>query len=177
MTEARFLLPPGGQCPLTAGEQDLTRAMFGNAIDLRAVTIRRKKWFPLQPRGVVMAPMGHIHFHPRSERYRDDFSQAEIGLQGLFLHEMTHVWQTQQRGRWYLPLHRHLLCRYSYSIKPGLPLVRYGIEQQAEIVRHAFLARCGISVPGNPGRQVLESTLPFQPVSAGGPVSASRQSA
>ncbi len=39
-------------------------------------------------------------------------------------------------------------CRYTYSLKPGEPLTSYGIEQQAEIVRHAFLLRNGVTVPG-----------------------------
>lgn len=95
-----------------------------------------------------MAPSGHLHFHPVSPWYCDDFSEAEPHHQGLFIHEMTHVWQTQRLGRWYLPLHRHPFCRYSYSLKPGWPLTRYGIEQQAEIVRHAFLLRNGWKVAG-----------------------------
>ena len=95
-----------------------------------------------------MAPSGHIHFHPHSPRYCDDFSLAGMPLQGLFIHEMTHVWQAQVKGIWYLPLHRHLFCRYHYSLKPGWPLTRYGIEQQAEIVRHAFLLRNGWKVAG-----------------------------
>ena len=90
-----------------------------------------------------MAPCGHIHFHPRSPRYRDDFALAGFDLLGLFIHEMTHVWQAQTRGWWYLPLCRHPFCRYGYSLKPGWLLARYGIEQQAEIVRHAFLLRHG----------------------------------
>lgn len=95
-----------------------------------------------------MAPCGHLHFPPSSPWYCDDFSEAEPQLQGLFIHEMTHVWQTQQRGRWYLPLHRHPFCRYAYSLRPGWPLTRYGIEQQAEIVRHAFLLRNGWKLAG-----------------------------
>jgi hypothetical protein len=95
-----------------------------------------------------MAPCGHIHFHPRSPVYRDDFAAADLGLQGLFIHEMTHVWQAQRRGRLYLPLLRHPFCSYDYSLKPGWPLTRYGIEQQAEIVRHAFLLRRGAAIPG-----------------------------
>lgn len=154
-------LLPGGIRGLTGGERDLVRFMFGAAIDPSGVTVQRRKWWPLQAREVAMAPMGHIHFHPASVRYRDDFSASPIALQGLFLHEMTHVWQTQSRGRWYLPTRRHLFCRYDYAIRPGWPLERYGIEQQAEIVRHAFLARCGVMVPGSPGREVLDSILPF----------------
>jgi len=68
--------------------------------------------------------------------------------QGLFIHEMVHVWQTQTRGNWYLVAKRHPWCRYDYSLKPGWPLERYGIEQQAEIVKHAFLMRNGMKLAG-----------------------------
>ena len=95
-----------------------------------------------------MAPRGHLHFHPLGEAYCDDFSLVAPHRQALFIHEMTHVWQTQERGDWYLLLHRHPWCRYDYSLKPGWKLERYGIEQQAEIVRHAFLLRRGLRVPG-----------------------------
>lgn len=95
-----------------------------------------------------MAPRGHLHFHPFGEGYCDDFAQASRIRQGLFIHEMTHVWQTQARGDWYLLLHRHPFCRYGYSLKPGWPLERYGIEQQAEIVKHAFWLRNGVQVAG-----------------------------
>ncbi len=122
--------------------------MFGTAIDTRQVTIRRRRWFPFQPRGVTMAPCGHIHFHPGSPHYCEDFGTADLPLQGLFIHEMTHVWQAQRHGRWYLPLVRHPFCRYDYSLKPGWKLARYGVEQQAEIVRHAFLLRNGVMVAG-----------------------------
>lgn len=91
-----------------------------------------------------MAPMGHLHFHPFSESYCDDFSQANIHRQGFFIHEMTHVWQAQTRGRWFLILCRMPWARYDYALRPDWPLVRYGIEQQAEIVRHAFLLRSGV---------------------------------
>ncbi|MEY4056760.1 MAG: hypothetical protein RL519_2095 [Pseudomonadota bacterium] len=100
-----------------------------------------------------MAPMGHLHFHPRAEAYCDDFSAASLRLQGHFIHEMTHVWQVQTKGRWYLLLRRHPFSRYSYRLKPGWPLERYGLEQQAEIVRHAFLLREGalLAGVGDPG--------------------------
>ena len=121
----------------------LVESVFGKAIDTSIVRLRRRRWFPLQPRSVVMAPCGHVHFHPRSPNYCDDFARADLGLQGLFIHEMTHVWQAQKRGPWYLPLCRPFSWRYDYELKPGWPLESYGIEQQAEIVRHAFLLRNG----------------------------------
>lgn len=108
-----------------------------------------------------MAPMGHLHFAAASPVYCDDFSFADEGRQGLFIHEMTHVWQSQRRGRWYLPLMRHPFCRYHYSLRPGWPLERYGIEQQAEIVRHAFLLRRGWKVAGVAGAEQYELLVNF----------------
>jgi len=137
--------------------------VFGAAIDYASVTIRRRKFFPLHPRGVTMAPMGHLHFHPKAAHYCDDFAAASLPKQAHFIHEMTHVWQTQTRGRWYLPLRRHPWCRYHYALKPGWLLERYGIEQQAEIVRHAFLLREGAQVAGAPGLASYSAILPFRP--------------
>lgn len=110
-----------------------------------------------------MAPCGHLHFHPRSPAYRDDFANAGAALAGLFIHELTHVWQTQTRGKYYLPLMRHPLCRYDYTLRPGWTLDRYGIEQQAEIVRHVFLLREGHHVPGAPPLESYRGVLPFTP--------------
>ena len=140
--------PVGGERKLTESEVALARSVFGDAIRYDKVTIRRKKWAFFQPRKVTMAPRGHMHFHPQSESYCDDFALADFRKRGLFIHEMTHVWQTQQKGDWYLPLHRHPFCRYDYSLKPGWELEQYGIEQQAEIVKHAYWLRNGIRVGG-----------------------------
>lgn len=144
---------------LTDGEVALARTMYGDAIRYDDVRVVRRKWAFFQPRDTVMAPRGAIHFHPHGTLWRDDFATAPRDLQGLFIHEMCHVWQ-HQRGRC-LPLSRHPFCRYDYTIRPGWPLKRYGIEQQAEIVRHAFLLRHGVVVPGAPDRRQYDSILPF----------------
>lgn len=154
---------PGEGRALTAGEVALARTVFGDAIDYAAVTIRRQKWAAFQPRHIVMAPMGHLHFHPRSPDYCDSFCEADIGRQGLFIHELVHIWQAQTRGRWYLPLMRHPFARYSYRLRPGWKLARYGLEQQAEIVRHYFLMTRGLVVPGAPSIEAYRAILPFQP--------------
>ena len=146
--------------PLTPGEVALARSVYGDAIDYDRVAIVRGKWAFFQPRHVVMAPLGAIHFHPTGDLWRDDFAAASLSDQGLFVHEMAHVWQ-HQRGL-FLPLRRHPFCRYDYSFRPGVPLHRYGIEQQAEIVRHAFLLRRGARVVGAPDLARYESVLPFR---------------
>ena len=131
---------------LTVGEIELARSIFGDAIDYDRVRLVRRKWWPFQPKGVVMAPTGNIHFHRASPLWSEDFSKERLSLQGLFIHEMTHVWQAQTRGRFYLVLMRHPFCRYSYQLIEGRPFDRYGLEQQAEMVRHRFLADRGQQV-------------------------------
>lgn len=138
----------GGERDLTLGEVKLAQSVFGNAIDYDAVTIRRRKWFPFQPRHVTMAPCGHLHFHPEGNAYCADFSSECLTRQGFFIHEMSHVWQTQTRGKWHLIFNRMPWARYDYTLKPGWQLTRYGIEQQAEIIKHAFWLRNGAKVAG-----------------------------
>ena len=142
--------------PLTPGEVELARSIFGDAIDYPAVRLVRRKWWPFQPRSVTMAPCGNIHFHPHGASWSPDFSREPLHRQGLFVHEMVHVWQAQTRGRFYLPLMRHPFCSYRYAIVPGRPFGRYGLEQQAEIVRHIFLAERGSGIAAPP-----RSLLPF----------------
>jgi len=145
--------------PLTTGEIALARSIFGGAIDYTRVKVHARKWWPFQHKRIAMAPDGNLWFNPKGELYCDDFCDRVIDLQGLFIHEMTHVWQHQQGIN--LILKRHPFCRYDYVLKPGWTLERYGIEQQAEIVRHVFLLRAGEKLPGAPPLQQYEGVLPF----------------
>jgi hypothetical protein len=142
---------------LTAGEKALVRSVFGDAIDCSQVKLVRGKWWPFQPRRSAMAPMGNIYFHPDGGGWSEDFSKESLGAQGFFIHEMTHVWQAQKGGRFYLPLARHPFCKYHYDFVPGRPFSRYGLEQQAEIVRHIFMAGNGAETACPP-----LSILPFE---------------
>ena len=72
--------------PLTQAERALAKGVFGDAIDYDRVEIRRRKWAFFQPRHVVMAPMGHMHFHPMGDIYCDDFCETPVERQGLFIH-------------------------------------------------------------------------------------------
>lgn len=150
---------PVTQRPLTDAETNLAASVFGDAIDYAKVRIANRKWAFFQPKNTVMAPLGAIHFNPKGNLYCDDFCDKNLSAQGLFIHEMTHVWQ-YQKGI-YLPLRRHPFCRYDYSIKPGWSLARYGLEQQAEIVRHWFMLREGAHIPGAPPVAQYRGILPF----------------
>ena len=142
---------------LTSGEIAMARAIFGDAIDYSRIRLIEGKWWPFQPRGSAMAPTGNIHFHPDGGGWSDDFAAEPLHRQGFFIHELTHVWQAQAKGRFYLPLMRHPFCQYRYRLVPGRPFGRYGLEQQAEIVRHVFLARNGAF----PGVTPPADLLPF----------------
>jgi len=141
--------------PLTAGEIDLARSIFGDCIDYSAVRLVRGKWWPFHPRNAAMAPMGNIYFHPEGGGWSEDFAAEAVRRQAFFIHEMTHVWQAQAKGRFYLPLMRHPFCRYDYALTPGKPFNRYGLEQQAEIVRHVFLAKQGAILGPAPPASIL----------------------
>ena len=80
----------------------------------------------------------------------------------LLYDRRTHVWQ-HQKGIC-LPLRRHPFCRYEYSLRPGWRLERYGLDQQAEIVRHMFLLKQGALLPGAPPVEQYRGILPFTPV-------------
>ena len=142
---------------LTPGETELVRSVFRDAVDTARVRLVEGKWWPFQPKRSAMAPMGSIYFHPDGGGWSEDFSRESLGRQPFFIHEMTHVWQSQRGGRFYLPLMRHPFCRYSYGLQPGKPFESYGIEQQAEIVKDAFLAERG----GHPSTCPPVDLLPF----------------
>jgi hypothetical protein len=149
---------PSGRA-LTARERTLAGSVFGDGLDYDSIRIHNRKYWWFQPRLITMAPDGHLWFHPKNDLFCDDFCDRNLGLQGLFIHELVHVWQ-HQNGI-FLPLKRHPFCRYDYSLKPGWNLSQYGIEQQAEIVRHIFLLRHGALVPGAPLLAQYDGILPF----------------
>lgn len=147
--------------PLTAREVKLIWSVFGDAIDCAKVRLVRRKWWLLQPVNAAMAPCGKIHFHPQGTLWSEDFSSESLSLQGVFIHEATHVWQAQRYGPFYLPLMRQPFSRYRYRIVSGRRFASYGIEQQAEIVRHTFLLRHGHPLCNSPPLEDLEKLLPF----------------
>lgn len=93
--------------------------------------------------------------------YCDDFSVQPLGPQAHFIHEMVHVWQAQTKGRWWLVFNRMPWARYDYSLKPGWPLEKYGIEQQAEIVKHAFMLRRGARLAGIADAATYDALVKF----------------
>lgn len=151
---------------LTDGEYALAQTWLPAGIDLARVRIHRGRFFIGQPANVAMTPFGSPYFP--EPLYCDDFSQAELPLQALFIHEMVHAWQHQNgvrvalRGLWlHVSSWRYWRQRggrprdaaanrdadggpYAYTLQTGRPLTAYNIEQQAQIVEDAFRLAQGL---------------------------------
>ncbi len=155
----KFLTWPrrGSGRALTTAEILLARSVFGDSINYDLVRIYNEKFFPLQPRNVAMAPNGNLFFHPAGKLYVDDFGDCNLRSQGLFIHEMTHVWQKQTGTNVIL---RGIYQRnYSYCLSSGKPFSKYNIEQQGDIVRDYFFLQHDVA--GGPAIERYTRILPF----------------
>ena len=125
-----------------------------------------RKWAFFQPPGTIMTPAGCLHCNPRGDDYRADYAPEDWRTRGRFVHELVHAWQWQ-RG---IPLAwvRWPFARYAYRVRPGRLFEDYGLEQQAEIVRHVYLQREGVHSPKWPSLEALTPILPFGPPSLQG---------
>lgn len=130
--------------PLTIGETALAKSVFGDSIDYAAVTINDGKFAGFHPEGTAMAPNGNLYMYGC---YSDDYSAREPYGQSLFIHEMTHVWQYQNKilapiaeaVKLNLAHKFNYRAAYDYTLEPGKDLIEYNMEQQASIVQDRFL--------------------------------------
>lgn len=137
---------------LTTGEIKLAGEIFRDSIRYERVRVHRGKYYFAQPANSGMTPSGEIYVN--GSIYRKDYAAAHVELQAFFIHEMTHVWQYQNRI-----LHVKLAAifgqirclgnyrkMYEYKLEAGKSLLEYGIEQQAAIVEDYFtVVKCGLS--------------------------------
>ena len=103
-----------------------------------------------------MVPFGRTIVFSRWKAWRD-FAEAPLADQGWFVHELMHVWQAAH-GVVLAGAKLGALGKgaYRYKPKPAAALNHYNIERQAEIARHLYIARAGVSEPGQPPLGWLE---------------------
>ncbi|QBM76666.1 hypothetical protein E2E30_13500 [Sphingomonas sp. AAP5] len=146
--------------PLSPGELHHAQALFGDAIAYDGIKVHARRYLPFQPRGVAMAPNGHIYFPKPS--YKPDFSTTVPDLAWI-LHELTHVWQ-HQHGMWVRLRGTLAAGRYHYGdlADTNRPFTRFNIEQQAAIVGDYVLTTNGFHAQhGRGARADYERVLPF----------------
>ena len=131
---------------LTDGERALAVEMFGAAIRPEPVRLFA---IPVWKRAFVAGP--RLMVWPAISAWRD-FSAAPLGLQAVFVHELTHVWQAQNGVSLLLAKLRagDSEGSYAYDAAGAAEFTRLNIEQQAMVVQHAFLASRGARTPHPP---------------------------
>ncbi|MDD3597207.1 calcium-binding protein, partial [Sulfuricurvum sp.] len=134
---------------LTPGEINMLRDVFGDSINYSEVMIHPTG---LPAPGVTLFGNVYINsgtaFNPESNQYQSDFSIADAKDQALFMHEMTHVWQSQN-GYPTGPIGFNLqsiyktgvVNPYEYELDPNKSFKDYNMEQQAKLIENYFLTK------------------------------------
>lgn len=129
---------------LTAAEVGMARSVFGEEIRWDKVRVAQLPRLPF----VAMVPFGRVIYFSQA-RAPLDFGVSVAEDQGLFIHELAHVWQAQ-RGviLAFAKLFALGVGAYAVKLKSNKKFRSYNIESQAEIVRWLFLARKGVARVG-----------------------------
>jgi len=132
---------------LTENEIKLAKTIFGDSIDYDAVAISAKKTIFFQPRDYAMTVSNNIYM---DNRYREDYTlDPDPKFHALLIHELTHVWQYQNKifnpmvAALGLNLKHKFNYReaYEFHLDEKKDLMEYGLEQQAEIIEEYFLTK------------------------------------
>ena len=127
---------------LTEAEKSLSREAFGAAIDL--ATVRLIGW-PFRRAFVAGRWFGRDWIVWPQAQLVADFTAAPVRMQGVLIHELTHVWQYQRFGWIYLARTLSVQLRsgregYRYTLESGRRLADYNLEQQGDIARDYYCA-------------------------------------
>lgn len=120
----------------------MAKQVFGSSLDYNKIRIKNTRSTFLQKQGVAtVPPNGHIYMYGC---YQDDYSKATPARQAVFIHEMTHVWQCQNKvlslsltDMWNIV--NYTPKAYQYTLEENKDFLQYGFEQQASIIEDYFL--------------------------------------
>jgi RHS repeat-associated protein len=138
--------------PLTPGEVDLLQCIFQGHLNTDGLVVIEGT-FPFSQGGNTVTPRYTAWFPPAN--YAGDFSQVSDWRYGHFIHEMTHVLQSQQ-GNWnqtdflYLFLANGFTYESTYIFdfeRLGQPLHTFSFEQQADIIKMYFTNAPALATP------------------------------
>lgn len=139
--------------PLTPGERDMARDVFGDTIDYDKVKVyngppKVAGIFQLKQNKLsAITPNGEIFLVGKNVQ-QPDMSLASEESRRLLIHEMTHVWQHQQ-GRnvqreaifLFIKSGFNYDSAYAYDINGKEKFVSLNLEQQAHMVEDYFALR------------------------------------
>lgn len=160
---------------MTKDEITMARPIFGDSIAYEKVRIfKRPSIYKAFNEDSIAATLhSNIYLSQQMGGNRDDYGKTsrKEDAAGIFIHELTHVWQNQNL----IKQHDEKDPDYSYTLFPHLKFTDYNREQQAEIVHNYFEMRRTITHQPSqelcaklvPYESVLKSApLPFQPLAA-----------
>ena len=151
-------MKPGAVRRLTDGEIALAASVFGDALSPDRVRIFA---LPVWPRAFVAGPS--LIAWPCGSALLD-FSVADLSVQAVLVHELTHVWQAQAGLNLLLAKLRagDRPAAYDYVSAEGVRFADLNIEQQAMVMQDAFLAsRNGVAPLPRERYADLLSETPF----------------
>lgn len=163
---------------LTEGEIKLAQKTFGSEVNYSNIKIFNRPYFYLVGNdGSNHAPNGNIYITDKYSR-SEDYSKTPH-LQRMFIHEMAHIWQFQNK---FDPRFKALRdfkivnnkpsydANYHYKLDTNMHFDDYKMEQQAEIIADYFLKQKKIeelinkknSQNSNLTHSFLEQSLSYQ---------------
>ena len=129
---------------LTLNEIQLVQSIFADSIDCTNIKIYAVPfdWLKLS---TAMSFGGRIYFPRRF--FCDDFTQQNMAMKRWFVHEITHIWQSQNgfpvlfagvliflSGGYFF----QTAYRYQHKIKTHKTFAELNMEQQAEVIADFF---------------------------------------
>ncbi|WP_242502735.1 type IV secretion protein Rhs [Serratia sp. 1D1416] len=125
---------------MTQGEIAMARRVYGDSILYNRVWVHCDSYLPfgLQKPNFAMTPNGEIWF--RKDGYAPDFSASSVKVESkyVFIHELGHVWQHQNRQWVRLRGSFSWAADYTYRLDKE-KLTDYSLEQQASILSDYWL--------------------------------------
>lgn len=130
---------------LTEDEIANVRSMYGDKIDYSKVRVITGEdmtlWGKVLTHKGDAVVWGNTIYFPNGENKQSGYD--EVRDQSWLVHEMGHVYQYQEHGWSYVPRSAWDQITkgegaYKYSIEPGKKFGKYGIEQQADIMRDYY---------------------------------------
>lgn len=136
--------------PLTDGERQLATEAFGDALILDLIRFLPSPW-PFDRAFVAGRWFGRDWIVWPGRTLPPDIGMAPLRLQAMLVHELTHVWQSQQGVNLLTGKIRagDRPASYEYPLGMDCDWGQFNIEQQAMVVEHRFRLSRGQKTPAD----------------------------
>ncbi len=125
--------------PLTTGEIQLLRPIYGDQVRYEIVGMRRSALIAALAGAVTLQDT--VYWNPRL--YCEDFAAAPVRIAAVLVHEIMHVWQFQNlKAYHFLKAGAEHVYRwgrvYEYSLDEHEQLLDFHYEQQGQILQDFY---------------------------------------